>query len=126
MDEGAEPARERSAWDDSALVGQVPRPGPEGIALPAKRREHILARHRHGAGWLGRTEFPANWSGEKIAATVIDVARHPDTLPVLQDNGRWHVTGVRDGVTVTVVIEADGRIWTGYPRAGGPGVVKNR
>jgi hypothetical protein len=101
------------------------RPSPEKMALPAERCEHILSRHLHGAGWVGRTEFPANWSAEKIAATVIDVAKRPDAPPVLQDNGRWQARGVRDGVMVVAVVDPNGSIWTGYPRMGGPGVVKN-
>lgn len=126
MEESAEHAEEWSASDGSAAAGQAVQPAPERITLPAERRRHILSRHRHGAGWIGRTEFPANWSAEKIASTVVDVARHPDIAPVLQDNGRWQVSGVREGVTVVAIIDPDGRIWTGYPRSGGPGVVKNR
>jgi hypothetical protein len=42
-----------------------------------------------------------------------------------QPNGRWRVSGKRDDVMVTVVIEPDGSIWTAYPKPGGRGVVHN-
>jgi hypothetical protein len=58
------------------------------------------------------------------------VARNPDHAE-RQPNGRWHVTGERDGVQVHCIIagkggkEPEGKIVTSYPEEGGPGVVKN-
>ncbi|MBF6543080.1 EndoU domain-containing protein [Nocardia brasiliensis] len=51
-------------------------------------------------------------------------ARNPDQTPVLQDNGRWKVSGTRDGVLIEVIVNSDGSIRTGYP-VSGPGVVRN-
>jgi hypothetical protein len=74
----------------------------------------------------GKTEFPASWDDKKIMDNVHDVARRPDHPPIYQTwNSRWLVRGTRDDVEVVVVIAGDGRIWSGWPRPGGPGVVRN-
>jgi hypothetical protein len=56
---------------------------------------------------------------------VLSVARAPDDPPVFQANRRWRVHGQRDEVGITVIIQPDGRIWSAWPDAGSPGVVKN-
>lgn len=43
----------------------------------------------------------------------------------MQSNGRWLVSGMRDGVEVNVVIEQDGQVCTSFPAEGGEGVVRN-
>lgn len=43
----------------------------------------------------------------------------------MQPNGRWPARGRRDDVDLVAVIEPGGAIVTGYPLAGGRGVVKN-
>lgn len=118
----------RTGWDS---VGESPeRPDSAAIHLPSDRREHILdgdasgGGHRAETGRPGKSEFPPEWSDDKIEEVVEDVARHPDDEPYHQPNGRWLVSGTRDGVDVKVVVHPDGRIWTAYPTAG-PGVVKN-
>jgi hypothetical protein len=35
------------------------------------------------------------------------------------------VSGERDGVRITAVVQPDGRVWTAYPEPGGAGVVTN-
>jgi hypothetical protein len=82
--------------------------------------------HRHGTGKPGKTEFPAKWDDVKILDTLRAVARAPDEPPIYQSwNGRWLARGTRDGVEVVAIVAHDGRIWSGWPRPGGPGVVKN-
>jgi hypothetical protein len=119
-------AERHAGWDDPEVVDHPQRPDLSRLRLPADRREHVLARHRSGAGWPGRTEFPSEWSDSKIANMVIDAAAHPGDAPVFRANARWAVRAEREGVAITVVVRPDGVIWTAYPRIGGPGVVKNR
>jgi hypothetical protein len=58
-------------------------------------------------------------------ADILDVARAPDDPPVFQANHRWRVHGQRDDVGITAIVQPDGRIWSAWPDAGSPGVVKN-
>jgi len=55
---------------------------------------------------------------------VVDVAKHPDEVPRRQRNGVWRTVGVRDGVEIVVLVEADGAIRTAYPVTGA-GVTRN-
>ena len=100
--------------------------------MTPERAKHILdgdshgGGHRHGTGRPGKTEFPANWSDEKITDALVDVARRPDQQPKHQESkNNWVARGTREDVEVVAVIADDGRIWSGWPKAGGPGVVKN-
>jgi Bacterial EndoU nuclease len=117
----------RSAWD---IVDAATRPPLDALRLPPERAIHILdgdatgGGHRYGTGTPGKTEFPASWDEDKIVDDILSVARSPDSAG-LQKNGRWKVEGVRDEVALTVVINADGRIWTAYPLPGSPGVRQN-
>ena len=55
------------------------------------------------------------------------VARVPDERPVRQNwSGRWRVQGEREGVGIVAIVTSDGLVWTAWPRAGSPGVVKNK
>ncbi|MGH3503553.1 MAG: EndoU domain-containing protein [Nocardioidaceae bacterium] len=62
----------------------------------------------------GKTQFPADWRDEKIAAIIVDVARQPDRAR-WQRHGRWRVEGTRGGATVIVIVEASGAIRTAFP-----------
>ena len=80
----------------------------------AERARHILdgdatgGGHRHGTGRPGKTEFPANWTDQKISENVIDVARYPDTAPISQAwNGRWLTRGTRDDVSIAVIVQGE-------------------
>jgi hypothetical protein len=114
-------------------VEAADRPPVETIHVSPDRAKHVLdgdadgsGGHRHGTGNPGKTEFPATWDDEKIINALVDVARRPDHPPRQQEwNHRWVARGTRDDVEVVVVIAPDGRIWTGWPTPGGPGVVKN-
>ncbi len=120
---------ERSGWD---AVDAENRPPLDAIRITPERRTHILdgdaygGGHRHGTGKPGKTEFPASWSDEKIIDTLLDVARRPDRVPQRQDrNGHWVTRGTRDDMDVVAIVAGDGRVWSGWPLPGGPGVVKN-
>jgi hypothetical protein len=111
--------------------GRSDRPPLDSLHLAPERAKHILdgdrwgGGHRHGTGRPGKTEFPADWDDEKIIGHVLGVARAPEDPPVFQANRRWRVHGYRDEVGITVIIQPDGRIWSAWPDAGSPGVVKN-
>lgn len=99
----------------------------------AARRQHILYGDATGGGHLwpglpGKSSFPANWSPDKVMHEVSDIATDPN-LEWEQITGRvgadttrrgdpvrYRVTGVRDGVTIQVIVEPGGEgIITGYP-----------
>jgi hypothetical protein len=123
--------RTRSAWDVEAVGRHPDRPPPDSLHVAPERARHILdgdrwgGGHRHGTGRPGKTEFPSGWDDEKIIAYVLDVARAPDDPPVFQANRRWRVHGQREDVGINVIVQPDGRIWSAWPDAGSPGVVKN-
>jgi hypothetical protein len=126
----ADTRTDHSGWDS---VDAENRPPLDAIHVSPERTTHILdgdpgggGGHRHGAGNPGKTEFPASWDDKKIIDALLDVARRPDQPPGHQEwNGRWVARGTRDDVEIAVVIAPDGRIWSGWPTPGGPGVVKN-
>lgn len=90
------------------------------VDLTDFRKDHILNRHRFGAGKPGKTEFPANWSDDKILHEISDVATDPS---LTRQTGKWggeFVEGVRDGVTIHVDFYPPnsihvGNISTAYP-----------
>jgi hypothetical protein len=126
----ADSRTDHAGWD---TVDAANRPPVDAISVSPERITHILegepgggGGHRHGVGNPGKTEFPASWNDEKIIDALLDVARRPYHPPGHQEwNDRWVARGTRDDVEVVVVIARDGRIWTGWPTPGGPGVVKN-
>ncbi len=121
----------RSAWNIEAVEDHPDRPSLDSLRTTPERTKHILdgdkwgGGHRHGTGRPGKTEFPAGWDDDKIMENVRDVARAPDDLAVFQPNHRWRVHGQRDDVGITVIVLPDGRIWSAWPDADSPGVVKN-
>jgi Bacterial EndoU nuclease len=124
-------ARTRSAHDVEMVGGDPERPPPDSVHVAPERARHILdgdrwgGGRRHGTGRPGKTEFPPSWDDEKIIGHILSVARAPDDPPVFQANHRWRVHGQRDGVGINVIVQPDGRIWSAWPDAGSPGVVKN-
>ncbi len=129
-DRAADSQTENSGWD---TVDETNRPPVEAIRASPERTTHILdgepggdGGHRHGIGKPEKTEFPASWDDKKIMSNVVDVARSPDTPPVLQHwNNRWVCSGTRDSVEVSVIVLRSGEVWTAWPEEGGPGVVRN-
>lgn len=130
QDAPADTQQDRAGWD---TVDPAKRPPLDALRVTPERSAHILdgeadgkGGHRHGVGNPGKTEFPASWDDKKIMDNVLDVARRPEQPPIYQTwNSRWLARGTRDEVEVVVVVADDGRIWSGWPRAGGPGVVSN-
>ncbi|HYV44405.1 MAG TPA: EndoU domain-containing protein [Myxococcaceae bacterium] len=86
-------------------------------------RDHILdgdgpgkgGGHRPGAGKPGKSEFPAGWTDAKIIHEISDVATDPGSSRTPGPGGRTIVEGTRDGVSIRVIIDADGKIITGFP-----------
>jgi len=109
-------------------MAQTPAPetGPEASGRRARvspdRRAHILegdatgGGHRHGIGSPGKSEFPSDWSDDKIIEEVESVANDPASRRTIQPNGRIRIEGTRDGVDIRVIIDADGAsIRTAHP-----------
>lgn len=123
--------RTRSAWDVEVVGGHPERPSRDSLHVAPERARHILdgdrwgGGHRHGTGRPGKTEFPSVWDDEKILGHVLNVACNPDDAPVFQANRRWRMHGQREDVGINVIVQPDGRIWSAWPDAGSPGVVKN-
>jgi hypothetical protein len=121
----------RSAWDIETTRDHPDRPSPDSLRITPERAGHILdgdrwgGGHRHGTGRPGKTEFLSSWDDDKILRHVRDVARSPDAPPVFQPNHRWRLHGQREDVGINVIVLPDGRIWTAWPDADSPGVVKN-
>jgi Bacterial EndoU nuclease len=94
----------------------------EQATVSPRRRSHILdgdasgGGHRPGRGAPSKSEFPGDWSDDKIIGTIEDVANDPASTRRLEPDGRTVATGRRQGVEIRVVIDRDGRsIVTGYP-----------
>jgi len=126
----AEPAGPQPAVAEQARqVGQQPagqqqagQPAPDeyvDLTTP-ERRVHILdgdatgGGHRAGTGIPGKSEFPAEWSDDRIIHEISDVATDPASGRVPQGN-RTVVTGQRGGIDIKVVLGPDGTIITGHP-----------
>jgi hypothetical protein len=114
-----------TAWDTAA----GPHPTPAAIHVSRLRVTHVLVGdhtgggHAPGAGRPGQSEFPRGWSGRRILAATLVVARAPEVLRRGR-YGRWVAEGVEDGVRIRVVVGADGYVFTSVPLSG-PGVVRN-
>ena len=73
--------------------------------------------HRACAG-RGKTEFPADWSDEKIINKVWEIANDLTLkrIPDKRQQGRYTIDGEREGIFMRVIIEPEGEgIITGYP-----------
>jgi hypothetical protein len=116
-------------------------PQPGGVDLTdAQGRQHILegegmpgegrGRHAYGGGepstapngrFRPKSEFPPEWSDERILTNASDVATDPAAYasannPNNPASGANRVFfGIRDGVLMQVVVSPTGRIVTAYP-----------
>ncbi len=96
---------------------------PGDATLADDRRKHILdgdgngrGGHGPGRGTPGKSEFPSEWSDEKTAEAIKDVANDPTSTRRLKESGRTLVNGTRDGVDIEVIIGRDGKaIVIAYP-----------
>ena len=93
------------------------------LATPEKRR-HILdgddtgGGHRPGTGKPGKSEFPADWSDDKIMHAISDVATDPASNRSPGYLDRTKVQGTHDGIDITVILGSPaegGGIWTAHP-----------
>jgi hypothetical protein len=130
---GQNPNQRPNAWDADDDMQQARDDMPNLGNLSPSREQHILhgdlddetsGGHMHGTGRTGKSEFPEGWDEDRIVDTVRDVAQNPDSAPLPRKGGGWEISGQRDGVDITVVVNKDGSIWTAYP-TGGIGVTKN-
>jgi RHS repeat-associated protein len=71
--------------------------------------------HRPGTGEPGKSEYPSDWSDEKILGEVSDIATDPISSTRPGRGGRIVVQGTRDSIDITVIVDQNGRIVTGYP-----------
>lgn len=100
------------------------------IVLSDARKTHILdgdatgGGHRSGTGKPGKSEFPPDWSDGDIIDAVKDAAETGASLGAGNKPGSDLREKVVNGVTIKVVVGADGGIITAFP-TGGPGVVRN-
>lgn len=90
------------------------------VDLTNGRGGHILANHRAGAGKPGKTEFPANWSDQRIIHHVSDVATDPRSVRGVDSRGTPYAENYRDGVKIRVTFFPDshvrsGQISSAYP-----------
>lgn len=99
----------------------------QGVHVPphisASRTQHILygdahggGGHLHGVGKPCKSEFPADWSAEKIIATVTQDAAN-DNLNWRHEKNGYEVADTTDGgVTIRIVVNGDhSEIITAYP-----------
>jgi len=90
------------------------------VDLTGHRKDHILNRHRAGAGKPGKTEFPASWSDDIILHQVSDVASDPNAIRGVGKYDSPYAIGVRDGIEIRVDFYPNnhkyaGQISTAYP-----------
>ena len=102
-------------------AGNVGNKANEFIDLTAHRKDHILNRHRAGAGKPEKTEFPATWSDDRTLHEISDVATDPKATWGV---GKWdspYAIGTRDGIDIRVDFypsnhpQYAGKISTAYP-----------
>ena len=95
--------------------------------LTGNRRQHILAGdskgggHRAGAGKSGKTEFPTDWTDNKIINDISDVATDPKSQHGVNPEfyNAPYAIGTRGGVEIRVDVfpsnsRKSGEISTGY------------
>lgn len=90
------------------------------VDLTGHRKDHILNRHRAGAGKPEKTEFPASWSDDRILHQVSDVASDPNAIRGVGKYDSPYAIGVRDGIEIRVDFYPNnhkyaGQISTAYP-----------
>jgi hypothetical protein len=91
------------------------------VGRPQLEQDGGLAHVRLADGHM-QPPLPAEGTGDAVLALKPeDALVHMATLA----NHRWRVHGQRDDVGITAIIQPDGRIWSAWPDAGSPGVVKN-
>lgn len=96
------------------------------VILSDVRAQHILygdasgGGHKFGVGKPCKSEFPSDWSDEKILSTVKRIAAN-DNLPWRQEDNGYYVSeySTEDGTRVRVVLDSErAHVITGYPTNG--------
>lgn len=91
------------------------------VDLTDFRKHHMLNNHKYGAGKPDKTEFPQDWSDEKILHYVSDIATDSNATWGM---GKWdspYAIGVREGIEIRVDFYPEahpkysGKISTAYP-----------
>ncbi|MCB1681567.1 MAG: EndoU domain-containing protein [Alphaproteobacteria bacterium] len=92
------------------------------IALSPDRIKHILygdktgGGHRHGQHKPCKSEFPENWSDQKIIDTVSKIASNDNTNWNRQDNGYFVTNTKIENLKIRVVVNSDKtQVITAYP-----------
>lgn len=89
--------------------------------LVGHRKDHILNRHRSGADKPEKTEFPSDWSDERIINEVNKIANDPTAVT---GAGKWdspYKIGTVDGIEIRVDFypsahpQYSGKVSTAYP-----------
>lgn len=83
----------------------------------ARAQQHILDGHGPGRGTPGKSEFPSNWSDQRVLNEISDIARDPKQSWSRPDSrGYATTTKTVDGVDIKVVYDTlNSRVVTGYP-----------
>lgn len=72
--------------------------------------------HFYGTGKPGKSEFPADWSRDKVLEEVADVLKDPKSQEITQTDGRKRVDGTREGIDIRVIYDPKGkRVVTAFP-----------
>lgn len=113
---------EQSPLEDKKDVPPANLAKPGEATLSEDRRRSILdgdgegGGHGPGRSTPGKSEFPSNWSDEKVIDAVEDVANDPASVRTPADRGRTAIEGTRDGIGIRVIVGVDGKaIVTAYP-----------
>lgn len=112
------------AGDVAGDVKRITQQADNISLLDQKATTHILdgdsltsGGHRYGTGNPGKSEFPKNWSDEKILSTISDIATDPSVVWSKPDaRGYVSATASREGIDVKVIYDTkSNRVVTGYP-----------
>ncbi|MBK6897571.1 MAG: EndoU domain-containing protein [Alphaproteobacteria bacterium] len=100
----------------------VKRANEDSIRLSEKRIKHILygdesgGGHKHGQNKPCKSEFPENWSDEKIISTINKIASDETTKWKQQDNGNFVANAREENLKIRIVLNEDkSQIITAYP-----------
>jgi hypothetical protein len=93
----------------------------DSFVVTPQRRIHILVGdvkgggHKAGIGKPGKTEFPKEWSDDKIIDTAHTIANDPK-VPMRPSGKYWVKAKDVDGIKVRVVLDREkGEVVTSYP-----------
>lgn len=92
------------------------------VRLSEKRLEHILygdtsgGGHLHGQSKPCKSEFPSDWTSDKIVSVIKQIAANDNAAPKRQSNGYYTIENTVDDVRVRVVLDREkDDVITAYP-----------